>query len=480
MKGADPVPSGEECRNLHDGSWPVTIARPGGSVSLLENLYDVAVNILRPLLPAFGAASPKVSAAVEGRRVAAGDIVRWAERERDPFRPLLWLHGASAGELAGAIPVVERVRSERPGLQLLVTYSSPSAESVLDELAPDHAGYPPLETMADCREAIAGSRPDALVFAKLDAWPALTRAAADAEVPLGMINATVRPSSTRLRGPGRQLLVPSYGRLDGVGAVAAGEIERLEMLGTRTEAIRVTGDASFERALERVDRAREAESGGAGRLPPRATNRIRLCAGSTWPEDERVLIEAAATLARSPSVAESGVGLDLVLVPHEPDTSAVKRIRELCVRHLGVEPRLWSEGPGPQAAEASGIEEPAPLVVDAVGFLAELYLECDLAWVGGGIGGEGLHSVVEPAAARLPVLFGPVHDRWEAREMVRQEVAIEVPPEEAAPVLADLLSDPQRRADMGSRARLYVESGRGATEASARLVLELLDGSRVR
>jgi len=474
LKGADPVPRGEECRNLQDSTWPVTIARPGGSVSLLENLYNVAVNILRPLLPAFGAASPKVSAAVEGRRVAAGDIVRWAERERDPFRPLLWLHGASAGELAGAIPVVERVRSERPGLQLLVTYSSPSAESVLDELASDHAGYPPLETMADCREAIAGSRPDALVFAKLDAWPALTRAAADEKVPLGMINATVRPSSTRLRGPGRQLLVPSYGRLDGVGAVAEGEIERLEMLGTRTESIRVTGDASFERALERVDGAREAESGGVRRLPPKATNWIRLCAGSTWPEDERVLVEAAATLARSPAGAESGVGLNLVLVPHEPDASAVKRIRELCVRHLGVEPRLWSEGPGPLAAEAPGVETPAPLVVDAVGLLAELYLECDLAWVGGGIGGEGLHSVVEPAAAGLPVLFGPVYDRWEARQMVQRGIAVEVEPDLVPSILSGLARDPGRRAEMGAGARLYVESGRGATAASAHLVVGLL------
>ena len=73
-------------------------------MSLLENLYNVAVNALRPLLPAVGAASPKVSAAVEGRRAAASDIARWAERERDPFRPLLWLHGSSAGELAGAYP----------------------------------------------------------------------------------------------------------------------------------------------------------------------------------------------------------------------------------------------------------------------------------------------------------------------------------------------------------------------------------------
>ena len=442
-------------------------------MSLLENLYNVAVNALRPLLPAVGAASPKVSAAVEGRRAAAGDIVRWAERERDPFRPLLWLHGSSAGELAGAIPVVERARAERPDLQLLVSYSSPSAESVLDEMAADYAGYPPLETMAACRQALEGSRPDAMVFAKLDAWPALTRAAAELEIPLGMINATVRPSSSRLRGPGRQLLVPSYGRLDAVGAVSEEEIDRLVLLGTREDAIRVTGDASFERALERVDRARQASSANGRRLPDRTPGRVRLCAGSTWPEDERVLVEAMAVLTASRSTGADD-DLELILVPHEPDASALKRIRVLCVEHLGVEPRLWSAGPAPADGASPGSGMPPPLVVDAVGFLAELYLECDLAWVGGGIGGEGLHSVVEPAAAGLPVLFGPVYDRWEARQMVQKGIGLEVEPDLVPSILSGLAGDPGRRTDMGAEARLYVESGRGATEASARLVVGLL------
>ena len=443
-------------------------------MSLLENLYNVAVNALRPLLPAFGAASPKVSAAVEGRRAATGDIVRWAERERDPFRPLLWLHGSSAGELAGAIPVVDRVRAERPDLQLLVSYSSPSAESVLEELAPDYAGYPPLETMAACREALERSRPDAMVFAKLDAWPALTRAAAELEIPLGMINATVRPSSSRLRGPGRQLLVPSYGRLDAVGAVSEEEVERLELLGTRKEAIQVTGDASFERALERVDRARQASSGSGRRLPDGTPGQVRLCAGSTWPEDERVLVEAVAVLTASRQTGADD--LELILVPHEPDASAVKRIRALCMEHLGVDPRLWSAGPAPVGAARPGSGMPPPLIVDAVGFLAELYLECDLAWVGGGVGGEGLHSVVEPAAAGLPVLFGPVYDRWEARQMVQRGIAVEAEPDLAPSILSGLVGDPGRRAEMGGEARSYVESGRGATEASARLVMGLLSG----
>ena len=82
-----------------------------------------------------------------------------------------------------------------------------------------------------------------------------------------------------------------------MGAVSADEIDRLVMLGTSTEAIRVTGDAAFERALAIVDRARDTASAGERRLPGKAAGQVRLCAGSTWPEDERVLIEAAAALA---------------------------------------------------------------------------------------------------------------------------------------------------------------------------------------
>jgi 3-deoxy-D-manno-octulosonic-acid transferase len=443
-------------------------------VSLLETLYSAAVSALRPILPAFRTAPPKVSEAVEGRRAAAAAIVGWAERERDPFRPLLWLHAASAGELAGAIPVVDRVRHQNERIQLLVTYSSPSAEPVLPEIGADFAGYPPLETRAECRAAIEAARPDALVFAKLDAWPGLTRAAAEAGVPIGMINATVRPGSTRLRGPGRQLLVPSYGRLDAVGAVSESERERMERLGARPEIIRVTGDSSFERALERVARARGAAEAAGPRLPPPG-EAVRLVAGSTWPEDERILIETVAHLRNDRASGADPSALDLVLVPHEPDAPAIGRIRDLCREHLGIQPRLWSEWDADEGAEPDSIPPDAPLIVDGVGFLAELYLECGLAWVGGGAGGEGLHSVVEPAAAGVPVLFGPVQGRWEARHLVELGAAVEVAPEDAPDVIRSLLRDPARRERMGRIGSEFVESGRGSVAAAAALVLDLIE-----
>ena len=58
----------------------------------------------------------------------------------------------------------------------------------------------------------------------------------------------------------------------------------------------------------------------------------------------------------------------------------------------------------------SAATAPAPLIlVDRVGVLATLYGAGTMAYVGGGFGRAGLHSVLEPAAWGLPVAFGP---RW--------------------------------------------------------------------
>jgi hypothetical protein len=61
--------------------------------------------------------------------------------------------------------------------------------------------------------------------------------------------------------------------------------------------------------------------------------------------------------------------------------------------------------------------------------------------------------------------------------MVRRGVAVEVPPDRIAPALSDLIAAPERRVAMGTAARRYVEEGRGAAKASARLVLDLIDSA---
>ena len=447
-------------------------------MQLTDVLYSLGWQTIRPLLAVAGLFSPRLARAIAGRKYAASAMRAWAEAEAragtgagaSAGGPLVWLHGASAGELAGVAPVVEELRRLVPGLRLAVTYSSPSGETAAARLAPAYAGYVPLDLRAHTDEALAALKPAALVYAKLDVWPNLTASAKRAGVPVGLVNATVRPGSGRLRQPGRVLLRRAYEALDAVGAVSAADVSRLEVLWVRADAVRLTGDAAFDQALARL----RATEGRPLYLPARPPGVVRLIAGSTWAEDEAFLVEAVADL---PSV-------ELVLVPHEPTAAAVRRIRDRTEARLKSELRLYSElraGPGARGADTAGAgdgppepsEAPPPLVVDAVGFLAELYAEGDVAYVGGGLAGTGLHSVVEPAAAGLPVLFGPRHDRREARELVEAGGALEVDPPGMHAALTELL-DAERRRAMGAAARAYVEAHAGAGRAGAELVRELL------
>lgn len=429
-------------------------------MTLRERLWSAGVAALRPLLPAASLLGAKAARSAAGRRNAGPALYAWGREARDPGRRLLWLHGPSAGELLGAAPVIERLRRRRD-LQLLVTCTSPSAGPALSELEPDRADYLPLDTFRTCRRVIGAVRPDALLFAKTDLWPALTRAAEDAGVPIGLVNGTVSADSGRLRWPARALLRPSYRRVRAAGAATARDADRLRELGVRPGAVRVTGDAAVDRALDRAEPA--AGDGPLRRLEellPAGAGEPRLLAGSTWPEDHELLLSAAAALE-----SEGGPGVRLVLVPHEPDREAVDALRLRCRERLGRRPRLWSEASG------SGR---GPLVVDAVGPLARLYAGADLAYVGGGLGDGGLHSVVEPAAAGVPVLFGPRHGRWEAEALLARSAAAEVAPGSVLGLLRALLRDADRRRRMGRAAREFAWGAAGGAEAGAELADELI------
>ncbi|MCL7979101.1 MAG: hypothetical protein M8840_08575 [marine benthic group bacterium] len=423
----------------------------------IGRLYELLLTISRPLLHLSGVLPPKVAAAIEGRQGAAEAAGAWASAEPPTEAPLLWLHAASAGELAGAVPVIRVLRERTPDLRIAITVSSPSALLDARNLEPDFAGYAPLDTLSECGQMIAALAPDALVFAKLDIWPGLSRAANRAGVPLGLINGTVRPDSSRLRSPTRQFLRSTYARLDAAGVVDARDAEALGLLGVKPGRIRITGDAAFDQALARVN---AAKASGRHLLPARATDRVRLIGGSTWPADESVLLEAA---------REIGPRLDLVLVPHEPTAEALARIDDACRAAWGESPRLWSRLDQTPAEDAK-----LPLVVDTVGRLAELYLEGDLSLVGGAFDATGLHSVIEPAAAGLPVLFGPLYDRREADDLLAAGGADVVTPGQATRTILEYVEDSGRRRSAGEAARGYVESGAGAEGANAELVEELL------
>jgi 3-deoxy-D-manno-octulosonic-acid transferase len=411
------------------------------------------------------------------RSAVAAALETWGQSR--PDGPLVWLHGASAGELLGAAPAIQALRAETD-FQLVVTHFSPSGASALPRLGPDYAGYPPLDARKDCERVVAAVRPDALVYAKLDVWPGLTRAAARAGIPTGMINAVVRRGSRRMGPLARSALRSAYSALSFVGAASDEDATRLQRLGVRPEILSVTGDASFDLAVARVDRA--SEVGGVrerfeARLPSRPPAGVRVVAGSTWPTDEDALLAAVETRR------ELRRRVQLVVAPHQPTESHVHRLLEAC-RQRDARTVRWSEVvSGARPVVAAARLEPDTIgktaggaeviVFDEVGTLAELYTAADIAYVGGAIEGTGLHNVLEPAAAAVPVVFGPRHDRREAHELVAHGGGIEATADSLVTAIGSLLDEAVRKRT-GRLAHEYVHSRCGAAEAGAELMLRQL------
>jgi 3-deoxy-D-manno-octulosonic-acid transferase len=423
---------------------------------IAERLYTLALSAARPLLPLAARGEGKLARAVRGRRGVLERMAAWSAAERDDARPLVWFHAPSVGEGLQAREVVTALRARRPDAQVVYTFFSPSAERFARTVPADFADYLPFDLGDEVRRALDLLRPRVIAFSKTDVWPTLTREARARGVRLALLSATLPASSSRLRGPARALLSPAYGRLHAVAAIAGDDGERFGALGVPPERRGVMGDARFDQVWRRAAAAHR----DSDLLRPFAAPAVTLVAGSTWPADEDRIIPALARLRAA------GVPLRAILVPHEPTDAHLARADAMLDAHGIRHARLSTLATAPEVT-----------VVDSVGVLGDLYAAADVAYVGGGFGTAGLHSVLEPAAFGAPVVFGPRHDNArEAGELAIVGGGFEVAGEGAlAALLERFAGDAVLRRRAGNAARDYVRNGLGAAERGAEVVERLLE-----
>jgi 3-deoxy-D-manno-octulosonic-acid transferase len=416
--------------------------------------YRALLRTASALAPLAGLIDEKLARTVALRRGVLERLAAWGRASRNTTRPLAWFHAPSVGEGLQAKAVMQAFRARHPDWQVAYTYFSPSAQAFAASIGADVADCLPFDTPDAVAQTLDALRPSLLVFAKLDVWPELATRAARAGIPVALVAATVRPGSGRLRRVARALLAPGYQALSIAGAISADDAELLARLGVPRDRIHIAGDPRCDSVLARVAAVRDDEP-----LLALGSGAPTLVAGSTWPVDEDHLLAAFVTVLGQHPEAR------LILVPHEPSAEALERIQHAAER-VGA----------PPARVLGAVPEAGPLVVaNRLGVLATLYGAGTLAYVGGGFGRAGLHSVLEPAAWGLPVMFGP---HWEeSRDAGRLIAGGGGVAAANAGALADQwlkwLEDDWKRAAMGGRALEAVESERGASVRLAALLDEL-------
>jgi 3-deoxy-D-manno-octulosonic-acid transferase len=230
-------------------------------------------------------------------------------------------------------------------------------------------------------------------------------------------------------------------------------------MGVRGECVTVTGDTRYDQVWGRASAPNVKRDALRERY---ADDRFTLVAGSTWPSDERPLLEAWLRVRQEvPSIR-------LIIAPHEISGARLAAI----VKWAGAARLTLSRTSDPEPSHTDVV------LVDQYGILGDIYAAGDASYVGGGFHDAGLHSLLEPASHGTPVLFGPRHtDNRDAHLLIAGGGAFRCSGagDLCARILAWIKNAPVR-VRAGESARRVVEAGIGAADRSTELVESLFSG----
>lgn len=366
----------------------------------------------------------------------------------------IWIHALSLGEVISASELVGALVGR--GYEVCLSTTTRSGYEISRQLLPE---TPHLSSPLDWPPAIArvltAVDPDLFIVVETDMWPNLLSGLAVRGVPTVMVNGRVSPRSLA----GYSLLGRQIGRVLDlvayVGCQTEVDRDRFLKLGAKAERLVVTGNLKYDRPAPQSGDTVKAQLREESGLP----DGLWLVAGSTHPGEEEIILDIWARLRVRHR------GLRLLLAPRNKE-----RFEEVwrLMGNTGLVAARRSQG------RVTGDLD--VFLLDTLGELDRFYELGDVVFVGKSLpvpGEGGGHNLLEPAARAKPVVFGPRMDNFPemARMMVKSGGGRQVrDPAGLETELEALLADPERRVDMGARARQSLELHRGALARSLDLV----------
>jgi len=368
--------------------------------------------------------------------------------------PVIWFHCASVGEFEQARPIITAIKDR---FRIVVTFFSPSGYSLASKYPhADLVSYLPFDTPRNAKRMFDLIKPAMLIFVKFDVWPNYVWTAGECGIPIILADATLHEKSKRISPIIRSFMKSIHKYITLHCAISASDAERFKLICPENARIEVIGDTRFDQVIARRNSAGKKLEG----LLPKF-NKLVIIAGSTYTEDERVVVEAY-----QKALSNKGK-IQLILVPHEPEPKRLKEIEDLMTVKSLPYMRLSDLEKGKKHRGEA-------IIVDRVGVLAELYMLGDITFIGGSFHGS-VHNVMEPAIMGKPVLFGPmIHNSLEAFMLMERGAGIMVKNADEMAEHIKLLSVSELRVKLGQIGKTMIEENAGATEKIVARIHELL------
>jgi 3-deoxy-D-manno-octulosonic-acid transferase len=300
-----------------------------------------------------------------------------------PKGPLIWVHGASVGEMLAAVSLIERLRAQN--FAVLVTSGTVTSAALAEQRLPNGVlhQFIPLDAPRFVRRFLDHWRPGLALFIESDLWPNLICSCARRKIPMIIVNGRISERSFKRWRRVPRVIAALLNRFDLCLAQSATDAERYTKLG----APRVTATGNLKLDVP----APPADEATLRRLRDTIGKRPVLIAASTHAGEEAVVIGAhRRLLAKFPALLT-------IIVPRHPARGEA----------IAADAKAAGLAVALRSRRAQPMPDIGVYIADTLGELGLMYRLAPIVFMGGSLASHGGQNPIEAIRLGAAIIHGP-------------------------------------------------------------------------
>jgi 3-deoxy-D-manno-octulosonic-acid transferase len=409
------------------------------SMSILYNCIVLIATFFLSIVALF---NKKIKLFVDGRATSFDRISVFKADDK-----VVWFHAASLGEFEQGRPIIERLKQEFPSHKILLTFFSPSGYEIRKdyELA-DVVCYLPMDSKRNVKKFLDTVNPTMALFIKYEFWPNYLKGLQQRTIPTLLVSGIFRENQIFFK-PFGGFMRKSLNAFDHF--FVQDQTSKDLLISIYQENVTISGDTRFDRVYEILQQDNELDY-----ITEFKNNQYTVVAGSTWKEDEELLVNY---INNSASEEEK-----FIIAPHNMNTKDIDELKKSITKKVV----LYSEKEGKVLSIFN------VFIIDTIGVLTKVYSVADAAYVGGGLTKNGVHNILEPATFGVPIVIGPAYKKYkEVVDLVALNgCKVIANQNEFSAIFTKLKENVSYRKQLGQINQHFIKENIGATEATMKYI----------
>ena len=377
----------------------------------MNTLFFVVYNILYPVFLFFvfflSIFNKKIRVGLAGRFESIHILDKYFNQNNIKSN-ICWFHCSSYGEYLQVEQIINGLKKNDNNCIILLSFFSPSGFVNCKNDNVDCKIYLPFDFLWTIKKAIKIVSPNAIVLANNDIWYNFLNVSQSMNIKTYLIGAESKRFYKNKFSAAYYFYKPIYFSFSKIFAVDENDQKDIfNYLKNKTiSEIPITGNPRFDQVIQRSKKQHERDKID---ISKRAD--ILLMA-SMHKEDRNMILAQLIKYLKNTNI-------QVYWISHEPNSQENNYLSNIFNRNS-----LSTEVI--DSIQSIGKIDSRVVIINAVGVLADLYWTIKVAYVGGGFS-SGVHNLMEPAVAGVPMIFGPRYKKFkEAVEIVSQNAGLSI------------------------------------------------------